>query len=376
MPGLRIRVLGDFEARLGSGDTLSLPARKSRALLAYLASTGPRAHPRHTLAALLWGDVSDRQSRQSLRKTLWDLREALAGTEPPPLSTAGDMVVLAAETVDVLEFEALVRGGHPDGLRDAMALYRGDLLEGLRVDEPAFEEWLTRERERLRGLAVDALERLLTHETAEGRVEAAVDVALRLLLLNPLHEVAHRSLIRLYARQGRRDVALQQYRTCANALWRDVRTKPGPETERAYQEVLTASTASGTATRPRVLVVEDEVVTRTRLQELLAHAGYQVVVAADGADALFQLSHDAFDLVLADIWMPLLDGMKLLAIVREKRADTPVVLITGRADAGLEANCLAMGAADYVTKPFDGQALLIRLGNTLRRGAKRTRHEG
>jgi DNA-binding response OmpR family regulator len=92
-----------------------------------------------------------------------------------------------------------------------------------------------------------------------------------------------------------------------------------------------------------------------------------VVVVADGAEALFQLSYDRFDLVLADVWMPLVDGLKLLEVVREKRVNTPVVLMTGRGDPGLEASCLAMGAADYLTKPFDGRTLLARLGNVLRR---------
>ena len=367
MPGLRVRVLGEFEARVGDALTLSLPARKSRALLAYLAVTGQRAERRERLAALLWGEVPEEQSRQSLRKALWHLREALAGVEPPPLSTASETIALVPETVDVLQFEALIRDGRPDALRDAVALYRGDLLEGFRIDEPAFEEWLTRERERLRRLAVEALERLLGAETVGGRVESAVEVALRLLLLNPLHEAAHRSLIGLYALQGRRDAALRQYRTCADALWRGLGVKPEPETERAYRKVLTGSTAGGSDGRPRVLLVEDEATTRKRLQQLLGHAGYHVVVAADGAEALFQLSQGSVDVVLADIWMPFLDGVKLLAIVREKRVGIPVVLITGRSDAELEASCLKMGAADYITKPFDGRALLVRLGNALRR---------
>src|SRR5262245_44723728 len=209
MPGLRIQVLGDFEARLSATLPLELPSRKSRALLAYLAVGGQRAHPRERLAALLWGEVPEELARQSLRKALWDLRKVLAGAKPSPLSMDGETVALVAETVDVLEFEALVRDGRPDALRNAMALYRGDLLEGFRVDEPAFEEWLTRERERFRRLSLEAHERLLAHETAAGRVEAAVEVALRLLLLNPPHEAAHRDLIRLYARQGRRDAALR-----------------------------------------------------------------------------------------------------------------------------------------------------------------------
>src|SRR5262247_1581831 len=187
MAGLRVRVLGDFEARVGTGPALSLSSRKSRALLAYLAVIGQHPQTREKLAALLWGEVPEEQARQSLRKALWDLRKVLAGAKPWPLSMDGETVALVSETVDVLEFEALVRDGRPDAMRDAMALYRGDLLEGFRVDEPAFEEWLTRERERFRRLSLEAHERLLAHETAAGRVEAAVEVALRLLLLNPPH---------------------------------------------------------------------------------------------------------------------------------------------------------------------------------------------
>src|SRR5262249_5080475 len=225
MAGLRVRVLGDFEARIGDDLTLSLPVRKSRALLAYLAMIGQRGARRDRLAALRWGGVQEEQSRQSLRKALWHLRDALATAEPKPLSTDGETIALIPETVDVLQFETLILDGRPDALRDAMALYRGDLLEGLRFDEPAFEEWLTGERERLRRLAVFSLERLLGYETVAGRVGLAVEVALRLLVLNPVHEAAHRSLIGLYALQGRRDAALRQYRTCADALWRGLGVK-------------------------------------------------------------------------------------------------------------------------------------------------------
>jgi DNA-binding SARP family transcriptional activator len=370
-PGLGLTLLGEFQARIGCGPLLAIGPRKNRALLAYLAVAGPRAHPRDSLCTLLWGEVPEDQARQSLRKALCDLRQALAGATPPPLLADSETVTLVPETVDALEFQALVRDGRPEALRGAMALYRGDLLDSLRVDEPAFEEWLTLQRERLRRVSVETLERLMTLETAGGRVGEAVEAARRLLALDPAHEVAHRSLIRLYARQGRRDAARRQYRACADVLWRDLGAKPEPETERAYREVLAGSTArhhapGASAGRPRVLVAEDEVVTRTRLEELLAGAGYEVVVAADGADALFELSQGAIDLVLADIGMPFLDGTKLLEVVRGKRAGTPVVLLTGRSSAKLEARCLAMGAADYVTKPFDGPTLLVRLRKALR----------
>lgn len=100
----------------------------------------------------------------------------------------------------------------------AIDLYRGDLLEGLSVREPAFEEWLAAERERLRDLAVEALARLLAHQAVQEAVEPAVQTALRLLALEPLQEAAHRVLMRLYARQGRAGAALRQYQACVRVL--------------------------------------------------------------------------------------------------------------------------------------------------------------
>src|SRR5262245_50586727 len=146
MSGLRLALLGGFDARVGDGPSLTLGPRKSRALLAYLAVAGPRPHPRETLATLLWGDVADEQSRQSLRKALWDLRQALLGVTPAPLVTTNDSVTLAPESVDVLEFQALARGGNPEAWRSAMSLHRGELLDGFRMDEPAFEEWIAAQR--------------------------------------------------------------------------------------------------------------------------------------------------------------------------------------------------------------------------------------
>src|SRR5262245_35946583 len=143
MSGLQLALLGGFEARLAHGPVLQIAPRKSRALLAYLAVSGQRPQPREKLAALLWGDVPEPQSRQSLRKAVWELREALVEVKPPPLLTDGETIALAAGPVDVHRFEALARDGSSVALREAMALYRGHLLDGFRVDEPAFEEWLS-----------------------------------------------------------------------------------------------------------------------------------------------------------------------------------------------------------------------------------------
>ena len=116
--------------------------------------------------------------------------------------------------VDVGRFETAVSQGTPEALELAARLYGGDLLAGLVVQAPPFEEWLAAERERLRERAIEALARLCGHQRRVGAVEAAVDTALRLLALDPLQESIHRTLMRLYADLGRRGAALRQYQAC------------------------------------------------------------------------------------------------------------------------------------------------------------------
>src|SRR3989442_171800 len=212
---IRLVLLGGFHARQPSGDTLSLPTKKARALLAYLALRPGQSHPRDKLATLLWGDSADPQARTSLRQALAALRRALA-TVPTALVVDGRAVSLdpAHVEVDVGRFEWLVANGAPGALEEAVALYRGDLLDGFDVGVAPFEEWLLAERERLRELALEALARLLRQQSESRATEPAIQTALRLLALDPLQEAVHRTLMRLYARQGRRSNALRQYQVC------------------------------------------------------------------------------------------------------------------------------------------------------------------
>ena len=237
---LRLVVLGGFEARLVSGAALSVPTRKARALLAYLALRSGQPHPRDKLAALLWADSGDVQARTSLRQGLAILRRALAGVAPEPLIVHGANVALdpAAVDVDVAEFERALREGGPGSLDHAVQLYGGDLLEGLDAGAGPFEEWLTAERERLRELALEALARLLRHQVDAGLTEPGIRTALRLLSLDPLQEAAHRTLMRLYAHDGRRASALRQYQACVEVLQRELGVEPEPETRQVYRDVL------------------------------------------------------------------------------------------------------------------------------------------
>ena len=183
MIGLTVMLLGGFEARLASGATLNLPTKKAQALLAYLAVRPGQSHPRDKLAALLWGEKSDDQARGGLRHALVALRRALADANPPSLRIEGQTVALnpVGVEVDVVTFERRVAEGTPQALEQAAELYRGDLLLGFTVNEPLFEEWLVAERERLREMALEALARLLAHQSKAAGTERAIQTAVRLL---------------------------------------------------------------------------------------------------------------------------------------------------------------------------------------------------
>jgi DNA-binding SARP family transcriptional activator len=239
MARLTLTVLGGFEGRLDGGRPLRLAVRKAQALLAYLALPPGQAHPRDKLTALLWGGVSEARARASFRQALSTLRRAVGDGV---LVQEGDRIALGAPAVDVdaVRLEQELRAGGHDRLESTVALYRGDLLAGLVLDEPPFEEWLLAERERLRELALEGLARLLASQRTAGDFEAGVGTALRLLTIDPLQESVHRTLMRLYARLGRRGDALRQYRECLSVLRREVDAEPETETRQLYQEILRA----------------------------------------------------------------------------------------------------------------------------------------
>src|SRR5438132_1288998 len=252
MEQVRIALLGGLDVVSPSGQQLMLPSRKAQALLAYLAFQPGQFHLRDGLAALLWGDASDARARHSLRQALTDLRRAMTPTAPEILLERVEGVALnpAAVEVDVARFVRLADEATPPSLEAATELYRGNLLLGIRVEQPAFEEWLTAQRERLKELALAALARLLAHQSKAGSVEPAIQTAVKLLALDPTQEAVHRVLMRLYARQGRRGAALRQYQTCVAILERELGLEPEAETRQLYRELLQAPPPVAHAAHP------------------------------------------------------------------------------------------------------------------------------
>jgi TolB-like protein/Tfp pilus assembly protein PilF len=249
---LNIKLLGGFEARLVSGEAIPPIGRKAQALLAYLALAPGTPQPREKLTALLWSDRGEAQARSSLRQALSELRKALAGADPPPLETKGEAVALAAGAVvvDVEILGRLIDGGEGPSLEAAVDLYRGDLLDGLAVPDPAFEDWLRGERQRLRERAREAMTGLMELQLAAGEADGAFATARRLLGLDPLQESAHRAIMRLHADKGERALALKQYQACRELLRDELGVEPDGETERLLEEIRREAGADKASSAP------------------------------------------------------------------------------------------------------------------------------
>jgi DNA-binding NtrC family response regulator len=117
--------------------------------------------------------------------------------------------------------------------------------------------------------------------------------------------------------------------------------------------------------RAKILIVEDEALKRSILQDELTTAGYSVVTATSPLEAEPALAEACFDVVLTDLRMPGQDGLSFLRELKTKRPDQPVIVMTayGTVDTAVEA--MKLGAFDYLQKPFSTEALLLKLNKVL-----------
>lgn len=369
MARLDLQLLGGLRARL-DGTEIQFPTKKSEALLAYLALPPGQFHPREKLAALLWSESGEEQARQSLRQTLFTLRKALNVSDEIVVASESDRIGLDASMVDVdvSRFLELLHAKRSEAVAEAVRLYRGELLEGLSISEENFESWIALERERIREMALSAYSSLLDRYSADNDTDQAIQTALRLLAVDSLRESTHRTLMKLYQQQGRREAAIKQYHTCADILRRQLDVEPEEETRAIFEDLLAAGGASSRARgddRIRILVVEDNSLNRQLVTSMLDEKKYEVVIAEDGGKALLHLGNRKFDLILLDIKLPNVDGLTLLKIIRENGYHTPTILMTAMPGPEPEIKGLKLGAADFVRKPLQKSVLLARIEKVL-----------
>lgn len=116
-----------------------------------------------------------------------------------------------------------------------------------------------------------------------------------------------------------------------------------------------------------VAVIDDDIYIGGLLEELLSGAGYRVLRAYSGTEALLLLERERADLVLLDLMLPGLSGEKVL----ERLSGVPVIVLSARASVQDKVELLGLGAVDYITKPFANEELLARVAVQLRCGVKK-----
>jgi len=231
-----LTLLGGFQLRLASGRVVDLPGQKDRAVLAVLALDPGTPHARDKLTDLLWSDRGDAQGRDSLKHALMRIRQCLEDVAPAAITADRQSIRLDPTdlSIDVVTFEQCVREGTPQALERATSIYAGDLLSGISIRDPRFEDWLLLERQRLRRQVEEALTRLLSSSILPESRERA---ARQMLSLDPLREVAARALMQIQADRGETVQALKLYEMLHDRLHAELGIKPEADTTKLYETI-------------------------------------------------------------------------------------------------------------------------------------------
>lgn len=123
----------------------------------------------------------------------------------------------------------------------------------------------------------------------------------------------------------------------------------------------------------RVLLVDDDEGIRDALAEFLKTLEFGVVTAENGEEALSKFGRGDFEIVLADLMMPKLDGMELLKRIREVDEDVIFLMITGHPSIGTAVESINRGADDYITKPFHLEDVKLRIEKALEKRSLKSR---
>ncbi|HET9453267.1 MAG TPA: BTAD domain-containing putative transcriptional regulator [Gemmatimonadaceae bacterium] len=214
-------------------DALVPLRQKDLALLVYLRMEPHREHARSSLASLLWSECDEHRARHSLSQALGRIREALGDTA----------LAVGRETVHwrgALPCDAAqLEDGDPTTVDAELRLYAGDFVVGLALGDgaAAFDEWADARRAFLRRRAAQLLDSSAAECERLGRHGMALQLASRLIEIEPLSESAHRRLMRAWAALGERAMALRHYHQLQRNLRKEEGLEPDPATQALAAEL-------------------------------------------------------------------------------------------------------------------------------------------
>jgi DNA-binding SARP family transcriptional activator len=247
-PSLSVFCLGPTRILQDGQPIEDWPNGKGKSVFKYLLLHHRQPVAKERLMQLFWPDADPEAARNNLNVTIYGLRRVLGRAQPDVshvvledgcyrLSTVLDLWLDA----EVFEERARVGREHQAAgrteeavaaYREAEQLYHGELF----ADERP-EDWHLPDRQRVRECALDLLRRLSRLSIARQDPNAAVSAHRRVLQIDPCDEESHRELMRLYAQQDQPQLAVRQFRACAEALASELHMIPSPETTALYRRI-------------------------------------------------------------------------------------------------------------------------------------------
>ena len=248
LPALTITCFGRFEVRRQQQPVSLCQNRSGQTILRYLIVQPSYCATTDALMEALWPDDELETARRKLQVAVSALRRSLnAGFECDPgggyILYKNHLYLLHPSVQIVTDVDTFVQhyeAGHRNESQEMITHYEQacQLYKGLFLFEDLYADWSQRRREQLSQMYLSMCASLAEHAFKQGHYENAHHWAHLLLTENPCDESAHRLLMQIYARQGRRNEALKQYQRCERVLRDELGVSPMPETLQVFQDIL------------------------------------------------------------------------------------------------------------------------------------------
>jgi DNA-binding SARP family transcriptional activator len=245
----KVTLFGKFNVVHGEKKLNGMRARKVQELFCYLLLSRSHPHSREALSELLWGDEPSANSKKNLRQTLWRLQCAL---NQENLNSIDLKLQVESEWIqidpahnfwlDIAEFENIyncikekrtreLTTDDFNTIQNAVALYKGDLLEGW------YHDWCILERERFQTMHLMLLDKLVQYCEVHLEFDLGLTYGGEILRHDRAYERTHRQMMRLYYMAGDRTQALHQYERCKIALREELDVEPSQRTKELYAQM-------------------------------------------------------------------------------------------------------------------------------------------
>ena len=248
MSAVRFFLLGKFCLEIHGKETCKIEPRKAEELLGFLLLNRNRPQSRERLAELLWGESSQDQANNYLRKALWQLQSALDAPrfgEQGLLLIDGEWIQINPQLeiwLDIAVLETSFKESQgilgrnlneqqAQSIQEAVNAYRGDLLDGW------YQDWCLYDRERLQHLYLAMLDKLMDYSEMRGAYEEGLAFGQSILQHDKARERTHRRLMRLHYCAGDRTAALRQYQRCVASLKEELDVQPADRTRLLYEMI-------------------------------------------------------------------------------------------------------------------------------------------